>query len=282
MKEVILILGAGNAQIDAIEYCRSKGYEVCGCSYTTVDNGIPYLDYFEHTDIKSVEGVIEVARKYNVKAIYSVGSDVAMPTVMRASEALGLPHFIRPETAETCHSKSRMRAMLGDGFCGNVRYIECTSMDEALRFNSFPGMMKPTDSQGQRGFPSVTAFRSLHVMAPQASLKASWIWRVTFRVPFPSVFRPAIIPAPISAPHVACILPMPAQKPAEICFICSSCRPVWSARAVVTAWAQLYFPEFLRCTAISALSFKFMSVSFSSVLITGLPAQGIRHQVPFF
>ena len=25
------------------------------------------------------------------------------------------------------------------------------------------------------------AFRSLHVMAPQASLKASWIWRVTLR-----------------------------------------------------------------------------------------------------
>ena len=151
MSDRILILGAGNAQIDAIEYCKGKGFEVIGCSYTTVDNGIPYLDYFEHTDIKSVEGVIEVARKYNVKAIYSVGSDVAMPTVMRASEALGLPHFIRPETAETCHSKSRMRAMLGDGFCGNVRYIECTSMDEALRFNSFPGMMKPTDSQGQRG-----------------------------------------------------------------------------------------------------------------------------------
>ena len=30
----ILILGAGNAQIDAIEYCKSAGYEVVGCSYT--------------------------------------------------------------------------------------------------------------------------------------------------------------------------------------------------------------------------------------------------------
>ena len=151
MNDTILILGAGNAQIDAINYCQRKGYEVCGCSYTTVDNGIPYLDHFEHMDIKNVEGIIEVAKKYNVKAIYSIGSDVAMPTVMRASEALGLPHFIRSDTAETCHSKSRMRAMLGESFSGNVRYIECTSMDEALRFDSFPGMMKPTDSQGQRG-----------------------------------------------------------------------------------------------------------------------------------
>ena len=88
MSNTILILGAGNAQIDAIEYCKSRGFKVCGCSYTTVDNGIPYLDYFEHVDIKSVEGIIKTARKYNAALIYSVGSDVAMPTVMRASEAL--------------------------------------------------------------------------------------------------------------------------------------------------------------------------------------------------
>ena len=151
MNRKILILGAGNAQIDAIEYCQSKGYEVIGCSYTTVDNGIPYLDHFEHMDIKNVEGIIEVAKKYDVGAIYSVGSDVAMPTVMRASEALGLPHFISPEAAETCHSKSRMREALGKDFSGNVDYIECACMEEAVRFTGFPGMMKPTDSQGQRG-----------------------------------------------------------------------------------------------------------------------------------
>ena len=151
MNRKILILGAGNAQIDAIEYCQSKGYEVIGCSYTTVDNGIPYLDHFEHMDIKNVEGIIEVAKKYDVGAIYSVGSDVAMPTVMRASEALGLPHFISPEAAETCHSKSRMREALGKDFSGNVEYIECACMEEAVRFTGFPGMMKPTDSQGQRG-----------------------------------------------------------------------------------------------------------------------------------
>lgn len=151
MKDRILILGAGNAQIDAIEYCRSRGFEVIGCSYTTVDNGIPYLDHFEHTDIKNVEGVVEAARKYDVRAIYSVGSDVAMPTVMRASEAMGLPHFISPEAAETCHSKSRMRAALGQDFEGNIGYSVCASMEEAVRFTDFPGMMKPTDSQGQRG-----------------------------------------------------------------------------------------------------------------------------------
>ena len=151
MKERILILGAGNAQIDAIEYCKSHGYEVVGCSYTTVDSGIPHLDYFEQVDIKSIEGVTGLAKKYGVSAVYSVGSDIAMPTAMKVSEILGLPHFISYETAETCHSKGKMRETLGPDFKGNASYMLCSTLEEALEYDAFPGMMKPVDSQGQRG-----------------------------------------------------------------------------------------------------------------------------------
>ncbi len=151
MRKRVLILGAGNAQIDAIEYCKGKGYEVVGCSYTTVDSGIPYLDYFEQVDIKSVEGVADLARRYEVAAIYSVGSDIAMPTVMKVSEALGLPHFISSETAEICHSKGVLREVLGRDFEGNAPFILCSTLEQALEYTDFPGMMKPVDSQGQRG-----------------------------------------------------------------------------------------------------------------------------------
>ena len=151
MKERILILGAGNAQIDAIEYCKARGYEVVGCSYTTVDCGIPHLDIFEQVDIKSIDGVVRLAEKYGVSAIYSVGSDIAMPTVMTASEKLGLPHFISAETAEVCHSKGRMREALGADFEGNASYMICEGLEDALKYTAFPGMMKPVDSQGQRG-----------------------------------------------------------------------------------------------------------------------------------
>lgn len=150
-KKRILILGAGNAQIDAIDYCKAHGYEVTGCSYTTVDCGIPHLDHFEQVDIKSVEGVVGLAKKYGVCAIYSVGSDLAMPVVMKASRILSLPHFITPEAAEACHSKDRTRQTLGEDFEGNAAFIVCNSLEEALGYKAFPGMMKPVDSQGQRG-----------------------------------------------------------------------------------------------------------------------------------
>lgn len=151
MSKRILILGAGNAQIDAINLCHEMGYEVYGCSYTNTDRGIPLLDDFRQIDIKNVEGVAAYAKESGVAAIYSVGSDLAVPTVMKASEILGLPHFMSSETAAICHSKHLLRETLGRDFVGNVDFITCESLEDALGFDGFPAMMKPVDSQGQRG-----------------------------------------------------------------------------------------------------------------------------------
>lgn len=147
----ILILGAGNAQIDAIEYCKFRGFKVCGCSYSKEDKGIPLLDYFEQVDIKDINKVAALAEKFKADVIYSVGSDLAMPTVMKVSEQMNLPHFISYETAQICHAKHLMRNALGENFSGNAPFVVCDSLEEALTFQNFPAMMKPVDSQGQRG-----------------------------------------------------------------------------------------------------------------------------------
>ena len=151
MGKKILILGAGEAQIDAIKYCKNKGLKVSGCSYTDNDPGIPLLDYFEQVDIKDINGVAELADRLKADLVYSVGSDLAVPTAMRVSELLELPHFISSETASTCHAKHLMRSALGTEFPGNAAFIVCETLEEALTFSDFPGMMKPVDSQGQRG-----------------------------------------------------------------------------------------------------------------------------------
>lgn len=147
----ILILGAGNAQIDAINFCRKKGYEVFGCSYTNTDRGIPLLDHFKQIDIKDVESVCEYASENKIDIVYSVGSDLAVPTAMKASERLNLRHFISYETAVICQTKNRLRSFLGADFRGNLPYLCVSSMEQALDFGQYPCMMKPTDAQGQRG-----------------------------------------------------------------------------------------------------------------------------------
>lgn len=147
----ILILGAGNAQVDAIRFCRNKGYEVYGCSYTSTDRGIPLLGHFKQIDIKDIGAVCEYASENKIDVVYSVGSDLAVPTAMRVSEQLNLRHFISYETAAICQTKNRLRSFLGADFQGNLPYLCASGIEQALGFGQYPCMMKPTDSQGQRG-----------------------------------------------------------------------------------------------------------------------------------
>ena len=147
----ILILGTGAAQSDLIEFCKAMGFEAIGCSNSPDDKWIKKLDRYEYADIKDRQAVLEIARKYNVDLIYTIGSAVAMPSVAEVSEKLGLPCFISVETAETCVSKERLRGLLGAEQEGNLQYEVYTGMEDALTCSVFPAMMKPVDSQGQRG-----------------------------------------------------------------------------------------------------------------------------------
>ena len=100
MKKKLLILGAGNAQIDLIEYAKDKGFEVHGVSYTNTDSGISMLDYFEQINIIDTEKVEEYVRKNSIDYIYSVGSDIAVPTFCKVAENLDMFHFVSSKTAE--------------------------------------------------------------------------------------------------------------------------------------------------------------------------------------
>ncbi|PKK40064.1 Phosphoribosylglycinamide synthetase, ATP-grasp (A) domain protein [Clostridiaceae bacterium JG1575] len=147
----LLILGAGNAQYDAITYCKERGHQVFACSYTDTDRCIPLVDEFRIINIVDVEGVTAYAKEKEVDCVYSVGSDLAMPTAMEVSRRLALPHFISAQTAKDCNVKHRFRERLGPQFPGNVPYTLVSTLEELRGVQSFPVMMKPVDSQGQRG-----------------------------------------------------------------------------------------------------------------------------------
>lgn len=157
----VLILGAGNAQIDAIEYCKNKGYEVYGCSYTNQDKGIPMLDYFSQINIIDQEAVLSYSKENNIDLIYSVGSDIAMPTVNYVSEQLGLPHFVSTETATICNMKHKMRTSLGKDFKGNVPFAVASRVEQLKNYDFYPAMLKPVDAQGQRGVHKVDSYEEV-------------------------------------------------------------------------------------------------------------------------
>ncbi|ASW42451.1 ATP-grasp domain-containing protein [Clostridium isatidis] len=147
----ICILGIGNAQLDAINYCKEKGYKVYACSYNDQGRDKAELDDFKIIDIKDIEGVKKYVIDNKIDIVYSVGSDIAMPTVAKVSEELNLPHFITYETAQICQNKYQLRKVLGEDFEGNVKFKLIKSKDEIDEWREYPAILKPVDSQGQRG-----------------------------------------------------------------------------------------------------------------------------------
>ncbi len=146
----ILVLGTGMPQGDLINACKAHGMEVHACSYKAGYVSEKYADHFELINIVDAAAVEEYAKKICADFVYSAGSDVAMPTAFKVSENIGLPCFCPSDTAVTCNHKPLLREALGNSFEGNLLYQKVFSSDEKITI-PFPLMMKPTDSQGQRG-----------------------------------------------------------------------------------------------------------------------------------
>jgi len=160
MVESILILGIGNAQKDLFEYCSRHHIRTYACSYTDQGPAATLADHFEPVDIADVNGVLDYARWADVDLVYSIGSDIAMTTIGSVSEALGLPHFVSARVARICNNKAELRSFLGAEFAGNLKHQVIRDTDESIDL-TFPLMMKPVDSQGQRGVRKVTNMEEL-------------------------------------------------------------------------------------------------------------------------
>lgn len=147
----ILVLGTGSAQKDIIEACKERDYFVIATSNVAGYQAQKAADAFYQADITDVDATEKVAKDLNVDFVYSIGSDVAMPTIAKTSEDLGLACFVPYDTAVICNHKNMLRRTLKEkNIDGNIPFQILESANEEIRI-PFPAIMKPSDSQGQRG-----------------------------------------------------------------------------------------------------------------------------------
>jgi len=145
-----LILGVGDAQVDAIRYLKGAGWWVIGCSYRREGRGLGLIDRFELIDIKDRTAIEELGRREKIDLIYSVGSDLAMLTIAEVARNLDLPCFIRSETAEVTQDKIELRSFLTAHSISPIKYKRVSSEADLEEWDSYPAIVKPADSQGQR------------------------------------------------------------------------------------------------------------------------------------
>lgn len=146
----ILILGVASVQYDSIKQLNELGYETHAIAMKADGPGAKEAKYFSELNFVNVDDVVDYIQKNNIDVVYSTGSDLAMPVSTKVSEILGLPHFVSSHTALTCNNKDRLRETLGIEFEGNISFQIISNKDEELLLD-YPFIMKPTDSQGQRG-----------------------------------------------------------------------------------------------------------------------------------
>lgn len=149
-RKKVLILGVASVQMDAIIELNNLGYETFACAMANDGPGAKEAHHFSEINILDEDALIEYIEKNNISVIYSVGSDLAMPIVTSISQKLKLPHFVSNETAKICNNKNLMRQTLGNDFIGNVRHQIVEHKKTVIELD-YPFIMKPTDSQGQRG-----------------------------------------------------------------------------------------------------------------------------------
>ena len=165
-KRSIMILGAGLLQIPAIRTAKQLN-----CRTLVVDGdpeapGKAEADIFEPVDLKDLEGLVHVARKwreeYGLDGVFTAGTDFSA-SVAYVAEALSLPG-IPYQTALDASHKARMRRRFAKRGVPSPSFRELGQEDlRALPegLPKFPVVVKPVDNMGARGVVRVDSLAEL-------------------------------------------------------------------------------------------------------------------------
>ncbi|MEL7564132.1 MAG: ATP-grasp domain-containing protein [Dehalobacterium sp.] len=149
----ILILGAGHNQLSAIKLAKEKGCTVIVTDYLTDAPGRKLADYHEQVSTFDIKTNIQVAKKHQVDGVMTLGTDQPVFTAAKVAAELGLPALISVETAKAVTNKKYMKKTFIDNNIPTVNYrlLKKNFSLEELAGIRFPAVIKPLDSQGQRG-----------------------------------------------------------------------------------------------------------------------------------
>ncbi|MEG2073286.1 MAG: ATP-grasp domain-containing protein [Angelakisella sp.] len=148
-----MILGGGNCQLSAVRRAKALGHYVILADYTDAPPAAPFAD--EHLKISSfdTDACLAAARTHGVDGIMTLGTDQPVYTAAAVANALGLPSCISVETALAVTDKQVMKTLLTEAGIPTVDYafIDRDTTAESLKMLRPPLVIKPLDSQGQRG-----------------------------------------------------------------------------------------------------------------------------------
>lgn len=158
-----IVLGGSSCQVALIKGLKERGHEVILCDYFSNPPGKKYIDIKEDISTFDIEGIIKTVEKYNPDGILTAGTDQPVYTGAVASEISGLNFYIDSDKAKKLTNKKYMKNIFTsfDIPTVNYKYIQRNYSVDDIKNLKFPLVIKPFDSQGQRGVLKINSIQEL-------------------------------------------------------------------------------------------------------------------------
>lgn len=146
----IMMLGAGSCQLNAINRIKEMGHKVVVSDYSETSPGKAMADFKVLADTFSYEETLKGAMKHQIDAIMTTGTDQPVYIASRVAETMNLESALTAEQALWVTNKKRMKERFLAIGVPTVEHVFLSEGFDEIPFDP-PYVIKPLDSQGQRG-----------------------------------------------------------------------------------------------------------------------------------
>ena len=157
----VMILGAGIYQIPLIKTAKKLGYYTIVVSIPGNYPGFKFADKVYYEDTTDYEKVLTIAQNERIDGIVTAGTDVAVPTIGKVCDTLGLKG-LSFESAQIASNKMLMKKAFEAHGVRTARFREVRfdfeSVKKEVENLSFPLMFKAVDTSGSRGIIRVNSY----------------------------------------------------------------------------------------------------------------------------
>ena len=155
----LMVMGAGTYQVPLIKRAKALGIYTIAVSIPGKYPGFQYADEVCYEDTRNYERILEIAREKQIDGIVTAGTDVAVITIGKVCDELGL-RGLSFEAAQIASDKIRMKEKYEEYGVRTARFREVSftdDLEERIRGLEYPLIFKAVDSSGSRGIVRVNS-----------------------------------------------------------------------------------------------------------------------------
>lgn len=165
----LMVLGGGSCQLNLLERAKKMGYYVILADYLEDCVGAKIADVHELISTFDTKAICRAAKKHNIDGIITLGTDQPVLSAAATAQMLGLNFYVDKRTALAVTNKRIMKALFTKHDIPTVKYalIGENFIERQIGNIRFPVVLKPVDSQGQKGIFLVHSMQEVRAHLPQ-------------------------------------------------------------------------------------------------------------------